>query len=83
MYDQRRELTVKMEFVKELMAKYRDARTLTNVLDNLGAEMNELEASIAKHEKEADKRMRESQAQAFRDFEEAINNEANHGKEGF
>jgi hypothetical protein len=83
MYDQRRELTVKMEFVKELMAKYRDARTLTNVLDNLGAEMNELEAAIAKQEKEADKRMRESQAQAFRDFEETINNEANHGKEGF
>jgi hypothetical protein len=83
MYDQRRELTVKMEFVKELMEKYRDARTLTNVFDNLGAELKELEASIAKHEKEADKRMRESQAQAFRDFEEAINNEANHGKEGF
>lgn len=83
MYDQMRELTVKVEFVKELMAKYRDARTLTNVLDNIGAEMKELEAAIAKHEKEADERMRESQAQAFRDFEEAVNNEANHGKEGF
>jgi hypothetical protein len=83
MYDQRRELTVKMEFVKELMEKYRDARTLTNVFDNLGAELKELEAAIAKHEKEADKRMQESQSQAFRDFEEAINNEANHGKEGF
>lgn len=58
-----------MELVKELMAKYRDARTLVNVLDNLGAEMKELESAIAKHEAEADKRMREMPA--FKDFMEA------------
>ena len=33
------------------------------------------------HHGDADEQMRESQA--FRDFEKAINNEANHGKEGF
>ena len=61
------------EVVSELIVRYRDARSLWNILDSLGAEIKEKEAIVKEREAEMMKELRKGYA--YKSLEEAIEDE--------
>ena len=69
--DELRLLKVQREMVKELTQRYREARTLWNVFDNLTAEIKALEQRKERQDREELERMKQSDA--YKEFEQVIN----------
>lgn len=68
--DELRLLVCQRDTVKELIEKYRDARTLWNIFDNLGEEIKAKKAIKEKREKELLEEMKKSDL--YKKFEDAI-----------
>lgn len=72
-YSELETLRRQREVVSELIGRYREARSLWNILDSLGAEIKEKEAIVKEREAEMMKELRKGYA--YKSLEEAIEDE--------